>query len=154
MVRMASVAALVLLLGVSMLLTLNATPAKAASTFTISRVWTRNCQGQDTTVFSPGQCIQYLVGVNNGLGAAVKAQFIFDAYPTGPYDYSSKRIYYYDSYAHGVGVPVNVGTQYYYSQPTVPKTASAGAYTFKINVLTIYPAPGYSLQGTAQFRVS
>jgi hypothetical protein len=144
--------ALVLLLAVSVLSTLDVVPAKAAATFTISRVWTTNCQGQVVTVFSPGQCIEYRVSVDNALGEAVKAQFIFDAYPTGPYDYSSKRIYYWNSADQNI--PVNVGTQYYYSEPTVPKNAPAGNYTFKMNVLTLAPAPSYSVTGTAQFMVS
>jgi hypothetical protein len=153
LVLMASICAIVFLLVTSIFSLLNAAPAHAASTFDISRVWTRTCQGQDATIFVPGQCIQYMVSVDNALGKAVEAQFIFDAYPTGPYDYSSTQIYYWNSEASNTSVSVPVGMQYYYSQPDIPQNASTGDYTFKITVITKYPAPAYSVTQTTHFTI-
>ena len=159
MVLMASAAALVLLLGVGVLFSsVYATPARAdvasaraAYPLTITRVWTRNAQGQDTTFFTPGQGIQYLVSINNTSGVAFKAQFIFCAYRGyGGNDYCPPyRIFYLNM----SNASVHVGTASFYSPSTVPKTASGGSYTLLVEVLSLYPAPNLSAEKTGQFKV-
>jgi hypothetical protein len=136
--------------AVSVLSTLNATSVEAASGLTISRVWTRNAQNQDTTSFAPGQGIRYMVSVSNASGQAFKAQFTFEAYP-GNDNYSPKRIYYYSQNL----VPVPVGTTTFYSPSTVPINASRGSYTLYVSVIADYPAPGnLSAERTGLFTVS
>lgn len=103
--------------------------ASTASAITVQKVWTRDGNGNDKTVFNPGDAIQYAFYVNNSSGSTITATFHFSDY-WGTINDGVIQIL--DQIFQNVALPV--GVTGWYTQTTVPTNALPGSYTDRILV--------------------